>query len=61
MNKRVTLIDIAQKVGVSNVAVHKALNDKPGVSDEMRAKIKQVAQEMGYQATVAAKQEPAKE
>lgn len=60
MNKRVTLIDIAQKVGVSNVAVHKALNDKPGVSDEMRARIKQVAQEMGYQGTVAAKQEPAK-
>lgn len=48
MAKDVTLSDIAEAVGVSNVAVHKALNDKPGVSDELRKKIKQVAMEMGY-------------
>ena len=47
MAKHVTLVDIAERVGVSNVAVSKALSGKPGVSDEMRKKIKAVAQELG--------------
>lgn len=48
MAKDVTLADIAAKVGVSNVAVSKALSGKPGVSDELRFRIKQIAEEMGY-------------
>ncbi len=48
MAKKVTLVDIAERAGVSNVAVHKALTDKPGVSDEMRRRIKALAEEMGY-------------
>lgn len=56
MAKAVTLSDIAEAVGVSSVAVHKALNDKPGVGDELRKKIKQMALEMGYTNTAAAKQ-----
>lgn len=48
MAKHVTLVDIAERVGVSNVAVSKALSGKPGVSDEMRKKIKAVAEELGY-------------
>lgn len=48
MAKDVTLADIAAKVGVSNVAVSKALSGKPGVSDELRSKIKYVAERMGY-------------
>ena len=48
MAKDVTLADIAAKVGVSNVAVSKALSGKPGVSDELRMRIKQVAEQMGY-------------
>lgn len=48
MAKDVTLADIAAKVGVSNVAVSKALSGKPGVSDELRIRIKQVADRMGY-------------
>lgn len=48
MAKGVTLADIAAKVGVSNVAVSKALSGKPGVSDELRLKIKNIADEMGY-------------
>lgn len=46
--KSVTLADIAAKVGVSNVAVSKALSGKPGVSDELRSRIKSIAKEMGY-------------
>lgn len=48
MAKDVTLADIAAKVGVSNVAVSKALSGKPGVSHELRYKIKQVAEQLGY-------------
>jgi len=55
MAKNITLADIAEAAGVSSVAVHKALNDKPGVSEELRKKIKQLALEMGYTNTVAAK------
>mgnify|MGYP002508340707 CR=1 FL=1 len=43
MAKGVTLTDIAERVGVSNVAVHKALTDKPGVNAELRSKIKALA------------------
>ncbi|MCM1134390.1 MAG: substrate-binding domain-containing protein [Clostridium sp.] len=48
MAKDVTLADIAAKVGVSNVAVYKALTDKPGVSAKLREEIKLLAKEMGY-------------
>ena len=55
MAKDVTLADIAAKVGVSNVAVSKALSGKPGVSDELRIRIKQVADRMGYTASQSSK------
>lgn len=55
MAKEVTLADIAAKVGVSYVAVHKALTDKPGVNAELRNKIKTLAREMGYTNGIAEK------
>lgn len=48
MPKAVKLADIAQKLGVSTVTVSKALSGQKGVSEEMREKIKQLADEMGY-------------
>lgn len=48
MSKAVKLADIAQQLGVSTVTVSKALSGQRGVSDEMRTKIKQLAEEMGY-------------
>ena len=47
-SRKVRLSDIAEKLGVSTVTVSKAIADKEGVGDELREKIKQVAQEMGY-------------
>lgn len=47
--------DIADKLGISIVTVSKALNDKEGVSEELRAKIKETAQEMGYRYNIAAR------
>ena len=48
MAKDVTLADIAAKIGESTDAVSKALTGKPGVSDELRVRIKQAAERMGY-------------
>lgn len=48
MVKAVKLADIAQKVGVSVVTVSKALSGQKGVSEELRTKIKTIADEMGY-------------
>lgn len=48
MAKTVKLADIAEKLNVSAVTVSKALSDQKGVSEEMREKIKKLAQEMGY-------------
>jgi DNA-binding LacI/PurR family transcriptional regulator len=45
---RVTLKDIAAKVGVTKTAVSLALRDCPGISQAMREKIRRVAGEMGY-------------
>jgi len=46
---KVRLADIAQKLGVSTVTVHNAISGKKGVSEEMRRKIQETADEMGYQ------------
>ena len=48
MAKTVKLADIAEQVGVSTVTVSKALSGQKGVSEEMRDKIKKLADELGY-------------
>ncbi|MBW7473792.1 substrate-binding domain-containing protein [Paenibacillus oenotherae] len=55
MKSNITMKDIADKVGVSSVTVSKALNDKEGVSDSLKLKIKKIAGEMGYRYNSAAK------
>src|SRR4030095_13535814 len=44
----VRLKDIAERVGVSIMTVSKALRDEPDVSAGTRARIKLVAEQMGY-------------
>ena len=48
MGKNITMKDIAKELQVSTVTVSKALSDKEGVSEAVRQKIKQKADEMGY-------------
>jgi LacI family transcriptional regulator len=50
MNKpaNITLRDLALELGVSVAAISRALNDLPGVSDELRQKVKETAVRMGY-------------
>lgn len=60
MAKSVKLADIAAKLNVSTVTVSKALSDQKGVSEELREKIKNLAQEMGYRSPSAVKQNKSK-
>lgn len=46
--RRPTVRDIAAAVGVSAAAVSYALNDRPGVSEQTRARIREVARELGW-------------
>lgn len=48
IKKDVTMSNIAQSLKISTVTVSKALGDKDGVSEELRIKIKQKANELGY-------------
>lgn len=45
---KVRLADIAEQVGVSTVTVHNALLGNKGVSEELRHRIQDVADELGY-------------
>ena len=48
MKNGVKMIDIAKKLNVSVVTVSNALGGKDGVSEELRAKIRETAENMGY-------------
>lgn len=46
--RRPTLSLIAREAGVTKTTASRALNGQPGVSDEVRRKIRQIADDMGY-------------
>lgn len=48
MSEPVTLADVARLAGVSTATASVALNDKAGVSEATRARIRQVAEGLGY-------------
>lgn len=45
---RVTMKDISNTLGVSTAIINRALNNKPGVSKELKEKILKTADELGY-------------
>lgn len=51
--KNVTMKDIADRLNISTVTVSKALSDKDGVGSELRDRIKNIAEEMGYRYSTA--------
>ncbi|MGW0520578.1 LacI family DNA-binding transcriptional regulator [Crossiella sp. NPDC003009] len=53
--KRVTIRDIARAAGVSESAVSFALNNRPGVSEQTRRRIMQVAEELDWRPNSAAR------
>ncbi len=48
VQKPISMQNIADELGISKVTVSKALNGKDGVSDELKDKIFQVAEQYGY-------------
>lgn len=48
LKSRVKLLDIARVSGVSLTAVSLALNEKPGISQETRTRVLEVARSLGY-------------
>ncbi len=53
--RRVTISDIARHAGVSKGAVSLALNGRPGVSDDTRARILAIVEELGWSPNRAAR------
>lgn len=47
-DERVTYADIARRAGVSKVTVSRALNGLDEISEATRARIRRIAEEMGY-------------
>ena len=56
----VTLKDIGKEVGVSATTVSRALNNKPDISYQVKQKIKEVAQRLGYSPNALARSLKAK-
>lgn len=54
IKSRVSLKDIAQRVGVSMVTVSAALNGNGRVGSDLARKIREIAREMGYRPNAAA-------
>lgn len=52
MSQRVTMEDIARKSGVSLTTVSLVLRDKPGINEETRRRVLDVARELGYRKRV---------
>src|SRR6201995_5643827 len=53
--RRPTIADVARRAGVSPAAVSFAVNDRPGVSEETRERVLQVAQELGWRPSASAR------
>lgn len=47
-NKGVTMQVIANQLGITKVSVSKALNDQPGVSEELKRQILETSHKLGY-------------
>ena len=50
-----TIIDVAQHAGVSTAAVSKVLRDAYGVSPQMRARVRDAVDDLGYRPSVGAR------
>ncbi|NCU25570.1 LacI family transcriptional regulator [Candidatus Nomurabacteria bacterium] len=48
MSKKITMEDIAKELGISKSIVSRALNDRYGISNDTRSRVKLTALKMGY-------------
>ena len=55
MEKRVTIYDIAARLGISTATVNRALTGKPRVKEETRELVLKTAAEMGFKPNTLAR------
>ena len=55
MARRVTIVDVATRAGVSTAAASKVLRNAYGVSDQMRERVEKAIQDLGYRPLAAAR------
>lgn len=55
MAEKLRIKDIADRLGVSTATVSRALNDKPGVADELRQRVLQLAAELDFTPSMVAR------
>lgn len=55
MQSKTGIKEIAEKLGISPATVSRALNDKPGVSDNLRQRVLEVAAELNFTPNLAAR------
>lgn len=55
MEKRITLRDVADRLGVSTGTVSRALQDHPGLNPMTKARVLQMANSLGYRPNLAAR------
>lgn len=55
MSAKLRIKDIADRLGVSTATVSRALNDKPGVADELRQRVQELAAELDFAPSMAAR------
>ena len=53
--RRPTITDVARRAGVSSAAVSFAVNDRPGVGEETRARILRAAEDLGWRPSAHAR------
>jgi LacI family transcriptional regulator len=53
--KRVRLVDIAERLNITKVSVSKALRNHPDISRETRTQVQKIAAEMGYSPNLVAR------
>jgi DNA-binding LacI/PurR family transcriptional regulator len=54
-SRRPTIADVARRAGVSQAAVSLAVNGRPGVGDETRARVLEAARELGWRPSASAR------
>lgn len=56
MNKRITIKDVAARLGISHTTVSRALADHPQINEATRARVRMMAVELGYVPHAGARQ-----
>ena len=54
-DKNLTMLDIAEQLGLSRTTVHKALNNLSGVNEKTKERVQQFARQVGYRPNLMAR------